>query len=1042
MGGDIDSDAILEYASFQIASGQERFEAYGCVDNKVEKLATGGLDQLLPYIPALSDLYMEGSNCNFKIQLPDNLSGSRWFTKSTFDNFLRIVGSRSLATITKPIRDEMSQLEEARKFQVSLFPQPGTDAASADASRNELLRAMDLRLVVLRGELAAAFGQVAGDTYSVEEMNNIADFSQLLGAAELENALHRVLETSKNNQFVDSEEKSSIKCDSKDVDFARKEKSNLISKAANIGIPVQYNVSPAKVAQVERESSTGSEDSSDSNDEDQTSAERSRSILRPASRRRSASPMRRVQIGRGGSRRAASLTIKSLNYYPARERTVANDIDEEGSEQPNKKPENILRMSVQDRINLFESKQRDQAAEIEKRSSLVNISIGANKSVLRRWSAGMGGSSSFQHESENNPDSTPVCSGDTVEEVPEDSTKVTAEVNVMSESQRIVETDEDVRLEEWERGGSPLVGNVSDNRVIQGEENNDRSISSAEWNRQKEEELNRMMLKMKKSKSAPSKAKIGGSQELSVEQRGGFYDRYKEKRDERLRGENAGKRAEKQAQFRAMQRTLNERKAEMASTNINDTGKKTSSKKPQKPLRTASLPAKVKKETPTPSVTKKTSPKTSLVPATRKSWPSTPTMRTTGTSPAKVSGALSSTGTTPTRRKPQPAGPTPTLSRPKPKSEKPLAQQKNVREAQSNKPRISKTLDDKKLQPVTKTTRTGKSKAVTTSLDGSGAVSAKPSFYNKVTKKSSVVPLESKPLRKSSGTGPGVAASAKKKPTELEEPVTRCGNSSEEQKNEQIGVVSDLISQHEVEDGTSVVVADATVEPETHESSSRECNEAENMDQVVHEGDLGPNNIPEPSDVQTEGESTISPMAWVEIEEHQDPPNLCDDPASEVLSHVNVVPIGSSSPRVRHSLSQMLQEESSEPDICEWGNAENPPSMIYQKDAPKGLKRLLKFARKSKGDGNTSGWSSPSVYSEGEDDMDDPKVSSKRSNENLLKALHAKNLVANEQISAHLGGHKFHDSLVSAGASTTKASRSFFSLSAFRGSKPSETKFR
>lgn len=40
--------------------------------------------------------------------------------------------------------------------------------------------------MVLRGELAAAFGQVAGDTYSVEEMNNIADFSQLLGAAELE----------------------------------------------------------------------------------------------------------------------------------------------------------------------------------------------------------------------------------------------------------------------------------------------------------------------------------------------------------------------------------------------------------------------------------------------------------------------------------------------------------------------------------------------------------------------------------------------------------------------------------------------------------------------------------------------------------------------------------------------------------------------------------------------------------------------------------------------------------------------------------------
>ncbi|XP_048134475.1 uncharacterized protein LOC115743829 isoform X2 [Rhodamnia argentea] len=920
--------------------------------------------------------------------------------------------------------------------------EPGIDAESADASRNELLRAMDLRLMVLRGELAAAFGQVAGDTYSVEEMNNIADFSQLLGAAELENALHRILETSKNSQFVDSEDNSSIKRDSKDVEFARKERSNLISKAVNTEVPVQYNVSPAKVAQVERESSTGSEDSSDSNDEDQTSAERSRSMLRSASRRRSASPMRRVQIGRGGSRRAAALTIKSLNYFPARERTVANDIDEEGSEQPNKKPENDLRMSVQDRINLFESKQRDQAVEIEKRRSLVNISIGANKSVLRRWSAGVGGSSSFQHESEINPDITPVCSGDTVEEVTKDSAEVTVEVNVMSESQPVVETDEDVRLEKWESGGSPPVDNISDSRAVQGEENNDRSISSAEWNRQKEEELNQMMLKMMKSKNASNKAELSGSQELPVEQRGGFYDQYRQKRDERLRGENAGKREEKQAQFRAMQRTLNERKAEMATANTNDSSKKTSSKKPQKPLNTASQPAKVKKETPNPSVTKKTSPKTSLVPRTRKSWPSTPTMRTTGTSPAKTSGPLSSTGAAPTRRKPQPAGPTPSLSRPKPKSEKPSTQQKNVREAQSNKQRIMKSVDDKKLQPVTKVTRTGKSKAVTASLDGSGAVSAKPSFYNKVTKKSSVVPLESKPLRKSSGIGHGVSPLAKKKPAELEKAVTGCGNSSEEQKNEQIGVVSDLMSQHEVVDGASVVVADATVEPETQESSTQECDEAEKKDQVVHEGGYGSKNITEPLDVRTEEESTISPMAWVEIEEHQDPPSLCDDPVSEVLSHASNLPIGSSSPRVRHSLSQMLQEESSEPDICEWGNAENPPSMIYQKDAPKGLKRLLKFARKNKGDGNTSGWSSPSMYSEGEDDMDDPKVSSKRSTENLLKALHAKNLVANEQLSAHLGGHKFHDSHVSAGASTTKASRSFFSLSAFRGSKPSETKFR
>lgn len=128
----------------------------------MEKLESGVLDHLIPYLAILKYLYAKGSNLNLKLQLRENLHGSRWFTKLTlnrsvayeilsiflifaiqlvvnetfknFTRFLNVTTSPELVNKTKTIRDEMSQLEEARKFQISV-PAPKVIAFSCSFIR-------------------------------------------------------------------------------------------------------------------------------------------------------------------------------------------------------------------------------------------------------------------------------------------------------------------------------------------------------------------------------------------------------------------------------------------------------------------------------------------------------------------------------------------------------------------------------------------------------------------------------------------------------------------------------------------------------------------------------------------------------------------------------------------------------------------------------------------------------------------------------------------------------------------------------------------
>ncbi|KAJ0487640.1 hypothetical protein HanHA89_Chr14g0592591 [Helianthus annuus] len=843
-GGIINPDATLDYVEFHMFPSQNRFEAIAWSSNREENVASGPLEQLLLLdSPEIKTLSNKGSDTTFKILPPENVSDASWFTAATLTRFLHFIGLPDVLNIGK----EISQLEETRNFQLSLFDKAEADITTSVESKNELLLAVDLRLTVLKKEVASTFNQVIGSKSSPKDISDTKNFGFHFGTKNLRDSLQNFVE--------------SITISTEDE-----------------------------------------EDSTVSSENDEPSVERSRGLTRSATPRRSASPMRRIQIGRSGSRRAASLSIKSLNYFPVKEKSTSHgEADVDSSEEDSQRPvkNNALRMSVQDKISLFESKQREQGvADVHK----TKTSVGANKAVLRRWSSAIGEKAETH---ENSPKSVEPDS-------------------IINKTETCVGTSENVLLAS-ETGASEQC------RV---------EVDTPEPERDESREKNELFNELMESK--PQKVTSDNNRNKSPkEQRGGLYDLYKKKREEKLQTEASRKIVEKEAKTTSgSTKVIGANRRLYAANELQKTQKNSS---PLTSSRTKS--SSVKKSTSKDS-------KPSPLPATR----------------TKVENV-----------------------QPKLKTPKAVQKDANMTVKAMNEKKQAKVTENKRMTKTADTTAT-----------------AKPSIYNKVTKKSSVVPLETKPfLRKGSGTGPSVGPVIK---TKMNKVATRINITSQNQ---------------EIEYEPSETRASVDLEPQVVSLSPTKREEPESSGDGGGGGGGSRAEVSEINTLITE-ELEIPPTAWVVGEEHQqDEIVSCKESPVQTSSPPNVeTPAGFVRPRIRHSLSQMLLEDSNEVEIDEWGNAEHPPTMVYQKDAPRGLKRLLKFARKAKADSHLTagGWSSPSAFSEGEDDIEESKGQSS---------------LSRYSVQNH---HRVPEGHVSASMNTTKATRSFFSLSAFRGNKTNETK--
>ncbi|KAG0489558.1 hypothetical protein HPP92_006421 [Vanilla planifolia] len=1025
----IAENAVLDYALFHVSSADNSYEALISSNGMIEKIAHGPFNQLAEHLPNARSLYSGIADGNFKLQ-PNECIKATWFTKFIVGRFLHIVNMPNVLNIANEIENEILQLEKTRQFHVSLYTkdhplhldgreadisclndsgltqQVKVETASSDATKNELLRALELRLSTLKDELAAAFNHAAGATCSIIQILDLASFSDHFGATELRNSLMKFCKLCPNNLPFDIASNWQAL---NDLGNIKQEDNNctLFVPKSDVVKPATTYVSPAKVAQAERQSSSEAEDCSDSSDRDCPVAERSRPIVRSATPRRSSSPMRRIQIGKSGSRRSTALTIKSLNYFPSREKAISNR-DAEASVVES---EEIEHLPNKPDINIFKKEKR----------------LSSGKS-----------SDSDKGISCSNLDYEPMEKKD--------------ELNVEfsnPENARII-TSVEAERKILHQGINPE--SVVAYQVMETKD----QISTAEWSVQKEAELNEMLIKMMES-SKPTKylgAKVvdADKKDASTDQKGGFYSQYKEKRDEKLRAENARNQAAKEAHLKVMHETLVQSKAAMTSKISGAAIKHDVKRLSTKPRRNSSPPILSNKEVSKPTSIKKPASKSST-PNPRSSLPSG-SLKKTCTPPSKMSPAASSTSTT-NRQRHQPSS---LSSQPSPRSEKSLHIKKD-----------SKSVNSIQTEPTVemkegKTTKglANRSKSVKPislpSTEDSGAFS-RAGFQNRHTKKSTVVPLETKPfLRKGSGTSPGMGHSVSKlkdariiKSADFSKKTGSHIQLDENQTSPSPPGSAIKVIEGELVDPTNVV--DETLARPLDNDMNIQT--AENVDGSLT---LTDNIVEALVDTQNE-DMSISSAAWVDVDNPEHSPSSNHEKHEVVYSPI-IAPVISSSPRIRHSLSQMLLADNSEQEVIEWGNAENPPSLVYQKEAPKGLKRLLKFARKGKVEGSLTGLPSPSGLSDGEEEHEESKAVGKRSSDALQrKSLHhtkghrqpklavsesfdsgnsSKRSMERSVLEGPSGSDKSRDVYIS----TAKSTRSFFSLSTFRSSKSGETKPR
>lgn len=184
------SDTPLDYAAFQLSPKRSRCELFVSSGGNTEKLASGLLKPFVTHLKVAEEQVALALQ-SIRLEVDRHKNVESWFTKGTLERFVRFVSTPEVLELVSTLDAEMSQLEAARR----IYSQGSSDQLSgggkstgADATKKELLRAIDVRLATVKQDLATSCARAEAAGFNHETVADLQLFAERFGATRLNQA--------------------------------------------------------------------------------------------------------------------------------------------------------------------------------------------------------------------------------------------------------------------------------------------------------------------------------------------------------------------------------------------------------------------------------------------------------------------------------------------------------------------------------------------------------------------------------------------------------------------------------------------------------------------------------------------------------------------------------------------------------------------------------------------------------------------------------------------------------------------------------------